>query len=63
MELYAGLSLDIMLEINGCYIVPWDRVSQSVRKDLVDAVKLKENGGTGRAKEFCEFCEKTKDYK
>ncbi|KAL2008518.1 hypothetical protein VTN00DRAFT_6712 [Thermoascus crustaceus] len=63
-ELYAGLSPDITIEKNGCYIVPWGRISESLRKDLVDATKLKENEGTGRAKEFWEFCEeKTKDYR
>jgi len=62
-ELYAGLSSDITVEKNGCYIVPWGRIAQSIRKDLLDATKEVENGGTGRAKEFWEFCEeKTRDY-
>ncbi|EFQ99459.1 short-chain dehydrogenase [Nannizzia gypsea CBS 118893] len=62
-ELFAGLSSEVSLEENGCYIIPWGRVSQTPRQDLVDASKLTEDGGTGRSKEFWEFCEnKTRDY-
>ncbi|KAK2816038.1 hypothetical protein FQN49_008046 [Arthroderma sp. PD_2] len=62
-ELYAGLAPDITMEGNGCYIIPWGRISRTLRQDLVDASKLTEDGGTGRAKEFWEFCEnKTRDY-
>jgi NAD(P)-dependent dehydrogenase (short-subunit alcohol dehydrogenase family) len=63
-ELYAGMSPDITIDKNGCYIVPWGRISQSIRKDLADAMKLKEDGGTGTAEGFWKFCEeKTKDYR
>ncbi|KAF3893376.1 Peptidase M16 inactive domain family protein [Trichophyton interdigitale] len=62
-ELFAGLSSDVNLEENGCYIIPWGRISRSVRQDLVDASKSTEDGGTGRSQEFWEFCErKTTDY-
>jgi hypothetical protein len=57
-QLYAGLSGEITLERNGCYVVPWGRVAPSVRKDLEEAVKPKgEGGGTGRAGEFWAVCE------
>ena len=63
-SLYAGLSNDIVLDGNECYVVPWGRVSDSMREDLLDAMKLVENGGTGRAKEVWEFCEeKTREYR
>ncbi|KAK4212940.1 hypothetical protein QBC37DRAFT_184037 [Rhypophila decipiens] len=55
-QLYAGLSGDITVEKNGCYIVPWGRISDGLRKDLVDATKLAEDGGTGKAAEFWDWC-------
>ncbi|KAF7344468.1 putative Short-chain dehydrogenase [Mycena sanguinolenta] len=56
-ELFAGLSGEITLEQNGCYVVPFGRISKDVRKDLVEAMKGGDEGGTGRAKEFWEWCE------
>ncbi|KAK3985823.1 hypothetical protein QBC44DRAFT_344987 [Cladorrhinum sp. PSN332] len=58
-QLFAGLSEEINVERNGCYVVPWGRVAEFVREDLVEGGKLKGDGegGTGRAKEFWEFCE------
>jgi NAD(P)-dependent dehydrogenase (short-subunit alcohol dehydrogenase family) len=57
-QLFAGLSGEITLEKNGCYVVPWGRVAPSVRKDLGEAVKPKgEEGGTGMAGEFWAVCE------
>lgn len=62
-QLFAGFSKEITLERNGCYVIPWGRISNSLRKDLIDATKLPEDGGSGRAKEFWDFCEeKTRDY-
>jgi NAD(P)-dependent dehydrogenase (short-subunit alcohol dehydrogenase family) len=62
-ELYAGLSPDINLDVNGCYVVPWGRIATGVRNDLVDATKPEEEGGAARAAEFWEFCERiTHDY-
>jgi hypothetical protein len=62
-QLYAGLSGDIGAGQSGCYVVPWGRVATFLRKDLVDAVKEEEEGGTGRAREFWAFCEEmTKGY-
>lgn len=62
-QLFAGLSKEITLERNGCYVLPWGRVSTSLRQDLVEATKLPEAGGSGRAREFWDFCEeKTHDY-
>ncbi|KAL2826425.1 hypothetical protein BDW59DRAFT_145165 [Aspergillus cavernicola] len=62
-ELYAGLSPSISLQNNGCYVIPFGRVHNAVAESLLVAMKVKEDGGTGRAKEFWEFCEeKSKDY-
>ncbi|KAJ2989382.1 hypothetical protein NUW58_g3495 [Xylaria curta] len=56
-ELYAGVSKDVTMEANGCYIIPWGRISKNLRADLLEAAKLPEEGGTGRAAEFWTFCE------
>ncbi|RYP77658.1 hypothetical protein DL771_001026 [Monosporascus sp. 5C6A] len=37
--LYAGLSKDITLDMNGRYVVPWGRVYKNLRADLVEAMK------------------------
>lgn len=61
--LYAGLSGDLGLENNGAYVVPWGRIHNAVAPGLLGAMKSKEEGGTGRACEFWEFCEeRIKDY-
>ncbi|XDG10069.1 hypothetical protein ABKA04_009684 [Annulohypoxylon sp. FPYF3050] len=64
-ELYAGLSGDIGLENNGCYVVPLGRLAkeEDQREDLRNALRREEDGGSGRAREFWEYCErKTRDY-
>lgn len=62
-ELYSGLSPEINLENNGCYVIPWGRIHTTVAPHLMDAMRMKEVGGTGKAKQFWEFCEdRTKDY-
>lgn len=50
-ELYSGLSRDIELESNGCYVLPRGRASSRPREDLVQVTRLEEGGGIGRAKE------------
>ena len=58
-ELWAGLSPELTMESNGAYVIPWGRVHPSPRKDLLDALKeVGENGGTGQAGNFREWCEK-----
>lgn len=62
-ELYAGFSPDISIQNNGCYVIPWGRISNNLREDLINATKPTEEGGSGKAKEFWELCaEMTKDY-
>ncbi|RYO88274.1 hypothetical protein DL766_003714 [Monosporascus sp. MC13-8B] len=61
--LYAGLPKDITLDVNGCYVVPWGRIHQNLRADLVEAMMPAGEGGSGRATEFWDFCaEMTRDY-
>lgn len=63
-ELWAGLSPDLTTAQNGCYVIPWGRVHPSPRKDLVAALKPSEEGGTGQAAEFRDWCEKqTAEYR
>ena len=57
--LYAGLSEEITVETNGCYVIPWGRISTSLREDLQNATLDREDGGTGIASEFWEFCEES----
>ncbi|OJJ65081.1 hypothetical protein ASPSYDRAFT_75516 [Aspergillus sydowii CBS 593.65] len=62
-ELYAGLSPDINLENNGCYVIPWGRIHTTVAPHLRNAMRVKDLGGTVKAEQFWEFCEeKTKGY-
>ncbi|KAI0812132.1 hypothetical protein GGR55DRAFT_613635 [Xylaria sp. FL0064] len=57
-QLFAVVSQDIDKEdLKGGYIIPWGRVSRNLREDLLQAMKLPEEGGSGRASEFWDFCE------
>ncbi|KAL3475357.1 NAD(P)-binding protein [Aspergillus californicus] len=61
-NLYADLSPNISLQNNGCYVIPFGRIHDTV-ETLLNAMKVEEDSGTGRAREFWEFCEeKVKDY-
>ena len=57
-ELWAGLSADLGIADGGKYVVPWGRVHPSPRPDLLAALKNPEDGGTGVATQFVEYCEK-----
>lgn len=62
-ELWAGTSHDVTMEDNGGYIVPWGRLHPSPRQDLLQALKTIEEGGTGQAQEFQNWCkERTRDF-
>ncbi|KAK5633630.1 hypothetical protein RRF57_009344 [Xylaria bambusicola] len=57
-QLFAGVAKEIGEEdLKGGYIIPWGRVSTNLRDDLHAAMKLPEEGGSGRASEFWDFCE------
>ncbi|KAL8724378.1 MAG: hypothetical protein Q9181_006854 [Wetmoreana brouardii] len=55
-ELWAGLSPELNLETNGAYVIPWGRPHPSPRRDIILALKSKQQGGTGLADEFWEWC-------
>ena len=55
-ELWAGLSPQVTVELNGAFIGPWGYV-KPIRKDLEVAQKSKAKGGSGVAEEFWEWSE------
>ena len=63
-ELWAGLSSELTMEDVGKYVLPWGRLHENPRSDLLAAMKSKEEGGSGVAALFVEFCEKrTAEYR
>ena len=62
-ELWAGLSPEVKPEDGGRYAIPWGRWHTSPRRDILESLKTKQEGGTGLAAEFWDWCEeKTKEY-
>ena len=63
-ELWAGLSSELTIEDGVRYVLPWGRLHENPRSDLLAAMKSKEEGGSGVAALFVEFCEKrTAEYR
>jgi NAD(P)-dependent dehydrogenase (short-subunit alcohol dehydrogenase family) len=63
-ELWAGLSPELTMAQNGCYVIPWGRIHPAPRKDLFAALTPTGEGGTGQAAEFRDWCEKqTAEYR
>ncbi|KAJ5107779.1 NAD(P)-binding protein [Penicillium angulare] len=62
--LFAGLSPEINVENHiDAYVIPWGRIHPGVANNIKQAIERCENGGSGKAKEFWEFCdERTRDY-
>lgn len=61
-ELYAGWSKDVTEALNGAYVVPWGRIG-SFRTDVVQSLKGEDEGGSGKAQRFWDWCdEETKAY-
>ncbi|KAL8718943.1 MAG: hypothetical protein Q9225_003987 [Loekoesia sp. 1 TL-2023] len=56
--LWAGLSPDVREEDGGRYAVPWGRWHPDPRQDILQSLKSKEEGGTGTAQDFWEWCKK-----
>jgi NAD(P)-dependent dehydrogenase (short-subunit alcohol dehydrogenase family) len=56
-ELWAGLSPDVKCEDGGKCALPWGRWHTDPRKDILQSMKSKEEGGTGLAAEFWDWCE------
>lgn len=58
-ELWAGISEEVTTRDGGKSGVPWGgRWHPSPRKDILESLKSKEEGGTGLAAEFWDWCEK-----
>ena len=57
-ELWAGLSSDLSIEDGGKYVLPWGRLHPSPKPELLAAMKSKEDGGTGVAILFVDYCDK-----
>ena len=51
------MSPEIDASRSGSYVIPWGRFYVGLRKDLVAAQMGKEEGGTGVAGMFWEWCE------
>ena len=63
-ELWSGLSGELGIEDGGKYVLPWGRVHPSPRPELLAALKTREDGGTGVAALFMDYCEKqTAEFK
>lgn len=61
--LWAGLSPEVTLGDGGRFGIPWGRWHPSPKKDIVESLKSVEEGGTGLAAKFWDWCEaETKDY-
>jgi len=56
-ELFAACSPDITATQSGCYIAPWGRILPQ-RPDIVAGMKSEQDGGSGVAAKFWEYCEK-----
>jgi len=56
-ELWCGLSPDLTTKENGSYVGPWGRILP-VKKDRIESLKTKEEGGSEKAKMFVDWCEK-----
>lgn len=54
--LWAGLSPELTEKENGSYIIPWGRLHPSPRKDLLQAMRPKQEDGTGHAQDFQVWC-------
>jgi retinol dehydrogenase 12 len=56
-ELWTGLAPELTTEKNGSYVGPWGRI-MTVKKDRLESLKTKEEGGSGKAVTFWEWTEK-----
>lgn len=56
-ELWAGLSPELGIEHGGASIIPWGRLHPQPRAELLAATKRKDDGGTGVAAQFSDYCE------
>ncbi|KAK6813702.1 hypothetical protein RU639_010290 [Aspergillus parasiticus] len=62
--LYAAFSEELGRPEHNCgYVIPWGRIHPGVAPGLARHLLREDEGGTGRAREFWEWCEeRTRDY-
>ncbi|PVI03020.1 putative steroid dehydrogenase [Periconia macrospinosa] len=56
-EIWAGLSSELSIKDGGNYIIPWGRIHPSPSPRHIASLASKEDGGTGEAKSFVEWCD------
>lgn len=55
--LWAGLSDEVTPQDSGRYVIPWGRWHPQPREDFLTSMKSEEEGGTGVASKFVEWCQ------
>jgi NAD(P)-dependent dehydrogenase (short-subunit alcohol dehydrogenase family) len=55
-ELWAAFFPELKISDGGKYILPWGRLHPKPREDLIQAMRSKEEGGTGDAALFLQYC-------
>jgi len=61
--LWTGLSQDVTCKDGGELGVTWGRWHTDPKKDILESLKTKEEGGTGIAMKFWDWCEEqTTEY-
>ncbi|KAH8177886.1 short chain dehydrogenase domain-containing protein [Sarocladium implicatum] len=60
-ELWAGLSTQVKADDGGRYGIPWGRWHPGQREDLLESLKPKDEGGSGIAADFWDWCEERTD--
>ena len=61
--LWCGISSEVSTADGGRYAIPWGRWHPTPRKDIVISLKSEEEGGTGEARKFWDWCEQvTSEY-
>ena len=60
-SLWAAFAEEVSVKNGGRYIIPWGRWHPGLRADIAAGVRGKDQGGSGAAAEFWEWCEKQTD--
>jgi NAD(P)-dependent dehydrogenase (short-subunit alcohol dehydrogenase family) len=55
--IWSAFAGDLKIDDGGRYILPWGRIHPCPRDDLLQAMKGKEEGGTGIAAAFIQYCD------
>lgn len=62
-ELWAGISPDVKSGDGNKFIIPWGRWNKTPKKEHLASLKSKDEGGTGLAAEFFDYCDaETKEF-